>query len=58
MENREELLEALRTIQNVCKKNQFCDTCPLSKNESCVLKEQDPVDWKIRVATTWKALED
>ena len=55
MESKEEILKALKTIQNVCKAHQNCNDCPLSKNGYCVLGEQDPVDWRIRATDTWKA---
>ena len=58
MESKEEILKALKTIQNVCKAHQNCNDCPLSKNGYCVLGEQDPVDWRIRATDTWKAFED
>ena len=58
MENRQEILKALQTIQNVCKANQCCDTCPLAKGNWCVIQDQSPEDWKIRTTDTWKAFED
>lgn len=58
MEDREEILEALRTIQNVCKKHSDCKDCPFEKGTSCIILAQTPIDWKIRKASTWKAFED
>ena len=57
MENKEEILRALKTIQNVCREHQCCGTCPLSKDDCCVIGDQDPVDWRIRTAETWKAFD-
>jgi hypothetical protein len=58
MENREEILKALRTIQNVCKEHLKCDNCPLSKSGCCVIGRDDPLDWNIKATDTWKAFED
>ena len=58
MENREEILKALRTIKSVCKAHLNCDTCPLSRNGLCVVGRQDPENWNIKSVDTWKAFED
>ena len=58
MESREEILRALQTIQNVCKENKCCDTCPFERDGWCMVQDRDPADWKFRTIDTWKAFED
>ena len=57
MENKEEILSALKTIQKVCKEHTNCDTCPLSIDGCCGVGDADPVEWKIRTTEIWKAFD-
>ena len=59
MQNREEILQALQTIQDTCDQYEDCPTCPLSKNGFCVLQEQPPHEWKIKKDQhVWRAFRD
>ena len=55
--NKEEILKALKTIQNVCESHQ-CDTCPFANySEECMKQERAPIDWIIGTEDTrWRAL--
>lgn len=57
MYNREEILKALKLIQNICKNEERCDTCPFgTDNNYCILQDQSPEDWKIGENTkVWRA---
>lgn len=57
MKNKQEILKALKTIQKICRENRCC-TCPFEKNDSCIIQDQNPEDWKIRETDIWKAFED
>lgn len=58
MTNKEEILRALKTIQNVCKEHLCCDDCPLEKNGWCVVQDQEPEDWKINdTDKIWRAFK-
>lgn len=53
-----EIINALKLIQNICQRSVGCDNCPFSKNETCVLQDQAPIDWKItEPIIIWKAFE-
>ena len=58
MENKEEILKALRIIKSVCEEHSKCDTCPLSRDGYCVLGHNDPINWNIKSTDIWKAFED
>lgn len=59
MEDKQEILRALETIKGVCKLHVQCGSCPLSKNDYCVLLQQEPENWKIRCSEpSWTAFED
>ena len=48
----EEVMNAVTVIQDTCKLAKepfYCESCPLSKNGYCVLEEQTPDDWKIKL---------
>lgn len=59
--SQEEIINALKVIQDTCSETHEpnpCDKCPLSKNGTCILQEQEPVAWKIRTSEPiWKAFE-
>lgn len=59
--SKEEIINALKVLQDTCKERQGlspCENCPLSKNGECVLQERAPDDWKIKAsAPVWKAFE-
>ena len=43
-----ELITALKTIRNECKKHEHCDTCPLrNRSKSCSILEQ-PDKWLLK----------
>ena len=59
MEDREEILKALKVIQSVCKSHSNCDNCPFSIDGCCEISYKDPENWKIRQrAQRWTAFED
>lgn len=60
MEDREEIIKALKTIKNTCKSFLKCSHCPFgTDNSDCVLKRQSPEEWKIGEETeVWRAFSD
>lgn len=54
---KEEILDALETIKNVCVSRQNCEGCPLGDDDRCALMANPPCDWTIRNQNEWKALE-
>jgi hypothetical protein len=58
MEDREEIIKALKVIQNTCKSTTRCSQCPLGTNgNDCVLQNQSPENWNIGEETeVWRAL--
>ena len=58
MYNQEEIVKALKTIQCVCEQQKECETCPFSKNETCILQMEAPIDWDIAdKEIVWKAFK-
>lgn len=57
MEDREEIIKALKVIQNTCKSFPRCSQCPFGTNDNdCVLQNQPPEDWNIGEETAvWRA---
>lgn len=58
---KEEIIKALKVIQDVCKSNEDCETCPFySVNNPinrCSIKNESPYDWKIAEKNEkWRAL--
>lgn len=58
MEKKERILRALKTIQNVCKRQDGCNGCPLAENGLCIVQDQAPENWEIKVIDTQTAFED
>ena len=58
MASKEEILQALKTIQNVCRETKSCDECSLAKGGWCEIQNRPPEDWKIKSTDTWNACED
>ena len=58
---KEEIINALKVIQNTCKLMQgsnSCERCPLSKEGTCIIMRQVPEKWQIKSNTpVWKAFE-
>ncbi len=54
------ILEALETIQTICKQTRSCSECPLRDwNCECMLITQQPYTWRITTEdTSWRAFED
>jgi hypothetical protein len=59
MESKEEILKALKTIQNVCKSHGSCSQCPFGTNDNyCEIQGRAPEDWKIgEKQAVWRAFE-
>jgi hypothetical protein len=58
--SQEEIITALKIIQDTCKAQGLdpCHNCPLSKNDTCILQDQAPEEWKINPSPpVWKAFE-
>lgn len=59
MYSQEEILKALQTIQDTCEQYEDCETCPLSKNDFCVLQDHPPHEWRIKKdQQVWRAFKD
>lgn len=55
----EEISKALHTIQDICKANSLCKTCPLyseNKDDCLVVTATTPEDWVITSQYIWRAL--
>lgn len=56
MEEKAKLVEALETIQDVCRKNP-CSLCPLSDDEMYCIFRKSPVNWKVNESISkWRAV--
>ena len=55
----EEVLEALKTIKQVCLVNRRCEGCPLYSlnNRACAVTNIAPNGWNIKSQTFWKVFE-
>lgn len=58
---KEEIIKALKVIQDVCKSNEDCETCPFysvnNPTKKCSITNELPNDWKIaRKNEKWRAL--
>lgn len=51
----EKLIEALKVIKEACE-NTDCRSCPLSKNEDCLITNDNPMEWDILDKPTVKVL--
>ena len=56
--DKEKIIEALHTIQNVCKGMEDCEGCPLRYDASrCTFEVQAPMEWDIITPSGWRAFE-
>lgn len=59
---KERILKALKTIQEVCEEQETCSTCPLRDTDNgCMLDKQEitPCDWNINFDDRpWRALNN
>lgn len=60
--SREEIINSLLTIQQVCVKSKDCCDCPFwcqnQGNQVCMISYVDPVHWRINdVEPPWKAFK-
>lgn len=58
---KEEILNALKVIQDVCKSHEKCATCPFYKTKNrcniCSITNESPNKWRIsRTNEIWRAL--
>lgn len=47
--SQEEIINALKVIKDTCSERHdvyACYDCPLSQNNTCVLQDQSPEEWK------------
>jgi len=64
MKSKRQIIEALRTLQEVCKEVHSCFNCPLSDKEgACLVSNDDgglnPCEWNIKTSEeVWKAFLD
>lgn len=42
------LIDAIKTIKNECRKHLMCKNCPIYNNDKGCLVEPLPCDWEIR----------
>lgn len=59
--SREQILEALNTIKEVCGQIDSCSECPLRDwNLNCMLETQQPYTWRLvsEEDTAWRAFDD
>ena len=57
---KEEIINALKVIEDVCRECITCDVCPLGKeNDVCRLDENIPACWDVAYnpPETWRALK-
>jgi len=56
----EDIVEALRIIQETCEESDTCSECPLStrdKDTECLIRRLEPNEWIIcEPPSVWKAL--
>ena len=62
MTNQNEIINALKLIQSICKNNEDCSACPFrednSPNPPCVIQGGVPAEWKIKGReTSWRAFD-
>jgi hypothetical protein len=57
MENKEEILKALKVIQNICKSTTRCYQCPFGNDDNdCISQNRSPEEWKIgEKVEVWRA---
>ena len=59
MANQNEIIKALKLIQQECLSHDDCSTCPLrdgDKMPACQIQGSSPTDWKIKdKETNWRA---
>ena len=60
MKSQKEIIEALKTIKEVCKESSDCYECPLRKNRTlCYINEKVPINWDIHdSAEMWSAFNE
>ena len=61
MRSKEEIIEALSILQEVCNETDVCYKCPLSNSEGmCVIRDYEisPSGWDIKTEEIWKAFLD
>lgn len=48
--SKEDIINALSLIKNICKSNTLCDACPFSRNvtKKCVVTGDSPMNWDIK----------
>ena len=55
--NKNDIIEALKIIRNLCEEMENCDVCPLRyDNDYCTLEKVCPQDWLI-ADNNWRAFE-
>lgn len=56
MVSRDKIIDALKTIREVCAENE-CSSCPIRNNENmCMLDDENaPLDWVLNDSEDWRA---
>jgi hypothetical protein len=49
---KQELIQAVKEIREICRKNERCKTCPISAKDKggdswCILEQNEPYEWGI-----------
>lgn len=60
MYNRENLIEALTVIKEVCEKFEACRCCPMYSDDykACLMEKEGPDEWEIITDTPpWRAIK-
>ena len=59
MEDKQEILKALALIQNICRKQEKCGSCPFCMDDSfCQMQGQPPENWKLNnTEPIWRAFK-
>lgn len=62
MDYREEILNALGFLKEICKENSFCSKCPLGNDVGdCMIGLTEPYNWDIKTSPdcdVWRAFDD
>lgn len=54
---REEIINALEVIKNVCEENKCRESCPFNRGTVCKIQDSCPANWEIVEKFFWKALD-
>lgn len=62
MSKMSKIYDALIRLQNVCKENEHCNTCPLGigvrEGVACGITSGEPKDWIVEMPDEWSSIAD